>query len=151
MIAMSDDKVLPPALTGSVGFLMTKLSQRLIHASGKCLSDLKVHVRHVGVMMLVSARGPMSQRAIGDAIPIDRTTMVGVVDDLERLGYATRTADPTDRRAALVALTDRGREVEREASGIVQAVEGEFLKSLSPRQQRQFRDMLSTLFQGEIL
>ena len=148
---MSDEKVLPPALTGSVGFLMTKLSQRLIQVSGERLSDLQVQVRHVGVMMLVSARGPMSQRAIGDAIPIDRTTMVGVVDDLERLGYATRTADPTDRRAALVGLTDRGREAVHEAHGIVQAVEGEFLKSLSPRQQSQFRDMLFTLCQGDIL
>ena len=148
---MSDDKALPPALTGSVGFLMTKLSQRLIQVSGVRLSDLKVHVRHVGVMMLILERGPMSQRAIGDAIPIDRTTMVGLVDDLERLGYATRTADPTDRRTALVVLTDRGREVVHEAYGIVQAVEGEFLKSLSPRQQSQFRDMLFTLFQEEIL
>jgi len=92
----------------------------------------------------------MSQRGIGDAIQIDRTTMVGLVDDLARLGFATRTADPTDRRAALVGLTDRGREIAHEAYGIVQAVEGEFLKALSPRQQSQFRHMLFTLFQGEI-
>ncbi len=147
---MSDEKALPPAMTGSVGFLMSKLSQRLINVAGVRLSDLKLQVRHVGVMMLVLERGAMSQRAIGDAIQIDRTTMVGLVDDLARLGFATRTADPTDRRAALVGLTDRGREIAHEAYGIVQAVEGEFLKALSPRQQSQFRHMLFTLFQGEI-
>ena len=130
---------------------MSKLSQRLINVAGVRLSDLKLQVRHVGVMMLVLERGPMSQRAIGDAIPIDRTTMVGLVDVLVRLGFATRTADPTDRRAALVGLTDRGREVVHEAHCVIQAVEGEFLKSLSPRQQSQFRDMLFTLFQEEIL
>ncbi len=144
---MSDDKVLPPALTGSIGFLLSKLSQRLIQLSGVRLSDLKLQVRHVGVMMLVLERGPMSQRAIGDAIQIDRTTMVGLVDDLERLGFATRTTDPTDRRASLVSLTDRGLEVVHEAHGIVQAVEGEFLKLLPLQQRRQLQDMLFTLFQ----
>lgn len=40
---------------------------------------------------------------------LSKATVVHAVDELERLGYATREPDPTDRRAKLVTATDRGR------------------------------------------
>jgi DNA-binding MarR family transcriptional regulator len=42
---------------------------------------------------------------------MDAGTLVRVVDDLERLGYARRTLDPADRRVRRIVLTDAGREV----------------------------------------
>jgi DNA-binding MarR family transcriptional regulator len=38
-----------------------------------------------------------------------KQSMGELVDDLEKRGYVERRPDPTDRRARLVALTDRGR------------------------------------------
>lgn len=39
---------------------------------------------------------------------LDRTTMVAVVDDLERLGYAHREQSTTDRRKRVVSPTRSG-------------------------------------------
>jgi DNA-binding MarR family transcriptional regulator len=36
-----------------------------------------------------------------------------IVDDLERLGYLERFPDPTDKRAKLIRLTDKGLEAQR--------------------------------------
>jgi DNA-binding MarR family transcriptional regulator len=46
---------------------------------------------------------------------LTKATVVHAVDELERLGYVTRTPDPTDRRAKLVITTARGREAEQVA------------------------------------
>lgn len=46
---------------------------------------------------------------------LTKATVVHAVDELERLGYATRVPDPTDRRAKLVIATPRAREAEEVA------------------------------------
>lgn len=43
---------------------------------------------------------------------LTKATVVHAVDELERLGYVTRRADPTDRRAKLVMMTARGHQAE---------------------------------------
>lgn len=47
----------------------------------------------------VAARAGITKQAVGQ-----------LVDELEALGYVTRVVDPSDARARLVVLTDRGRE-----------------------------------------
>jgi DNA-binding MarR family transcriptional regulator len=49
-----------------------------------------------------SERGSLSQQAIGERLRIDRTTMVALIDDLERGGYVKRERNPHDRRAYVI-------------------------------------------------
>ena len=52
--------------------------------------------------------------------------MLELVDDLERLGYAERRPDPSDRRAKLVTLTETGRGAMRLAQHIIADLEAEY-------------------------
>ena len=61
--------------------------------------------------MVIDAEGPMSQRALGRRLRIDKSPMVGVLDDLERLGLAERRRRPSDRRIQAIHLTPKGRRV----------------------------------------
>jgi len=146
---MTDKIRVPKALEGSVGFLLSKLSQRLVQTAADRLPNLKIQARHVGVMTVVSEWGPSSQKTIGDTLQIDRTTMVGLVDELESLGLVTRSPDPADRRAALVNLTSDGGRVLRTAWTIIESLEANFLRPLSAKQRAQFLVMVKTLFHGE--
>ena len=56
----------------------------------------------------------MSQRALGRRLRIDKSPMVGVVDDLERLRLAERRRSPADRRVQAIHLTEKGRRVLQE-------------------------------------
>ena len=51
----------------------------------------------------------MTQKALEDMLRIDRTTMVALIDDLERTGFVIRQCHPRDRRAFLVWPTESGR------------------------------------------
>lgn len=55
-----------------------------------------------------------------------RPSMAEIVDELERDGWVERVPDPTDGRAKLVRLTDRGRELVREALRNVREMEDEY-------------------------
>ena len=57
----------------------------------------------------LQADGPARISDLARLEGVTQPAMTGLVNRLESEGLVTRTADPTDARAALVALTDPGR------------------------------------------
>jgi DNA-binding MarR family transcriptional regulator len=60
------------------------------------------------VVWLLHHRGPTTQRALAEALEVTPRNVTGLVDGLVATGFVTREPHPTDRRATLVSLTDRG-------------------------------------------
>ena len=60
--------------------------------------------------MVASSDGPR-QRELAEAMGVEDATMTRHLDRLEADGLVTRRRDPADRRAFLVELTARGRNV----------------------------------------
>lgn len=71
-----------------------------------------------------------------------------VVDALEAQGLVARTADPDDRRAVFVGLTDRGREVALEIRSARKAQTETLLEELSEADRAQLRTSLLTLLEA---
>jgi DNA-binding MarR family transcriptional regulator len=146
---MSQDPELPNFLATSLGFLLGKLSQRLVRQAEDALSGLGLQAKQVGVLTLIADSGPKSQKEIGDRLEIDRTTMVSLLDSLERDELVARKPDPFDRRAFLVTLTAKGKRALGKAHEIVIATEQKFLLRLSDGERRQLLILLTTLFNGD--
>lgn len=60
------------------------------------------------VLWLLHEHGPLRQRELAEAIGVTPRNVTGLVDSLERDGFAVREPHPDDRRAALVSLTGKG-------------------------------------------
>jgi DNA-binding MarR family transcriptional regulator len=56
-------------------------------------------------------------------------SMGEVVAELEQRGFLERTADPADKRARLVSLTDAGRELVRTAVEVIEGIERDWTAS----------------------
>ncbi|MFC0865710.1 MarR family winged helix-turn-helix transcriptional regulator [Sphaerimonospora cavernae] len=101
------------------------------------------------VLMAVDALGPQSQQQLARAHDIDRTTMVSVVDGLERLGLVRRSRDPDDRRKYAVALTAEGQSLLRhKLEPAMLAALDDFLSPLTPDEREQFNRLLWRLVHG---
>lgn len=61
----------------------------------------------------------MSMSELATAMNMDPPNITVLVDDLEALGLARRRQHPTDRRAKIVELTQKGRETARRAESIL--------------------------------
>ncbi len=70
-----------------------------------------------------------------------------LVDYLEERGYLERRPDPTDRRAALVCLTERGWAQIRAALAIIAGLEQEWTTALGEQRMEQLRELLTELRQ----
>jgi DNA-binding MarR family transcriptional regulator len=71
--------------------------------------------------------------------------MGGLVDELEALGYVERRPDPTDRRAKLIVLTDRGRACVAAGIATIDGIEDRITATLGERGHRQLRTLLRKL------
>jgi len=105
---------LPPSLTHWPGYLTSFIADHAAERFEQALQAEGIRSRHASVLVVIDAEGPMSQRALGRRLRIDKSPMVGVVDDLERLRLAERRRSRTDRRVQAIHLTETGRRVLRE-------------------------------------
>jgi DNA-binding MarR family transcriptional regulator len=62
----------------------------------------------IGLVQQLHRAGPMSQRQLSEKLGCTARNVTGLVDAVEALGLVKRHRHPTDRRAVLVCLTDKG-------------------------------------------
>ena len=98
------------------------------------------------VLNYLQARDGAIQQQIGSAMGIDPSTMVSLVDQLERAGLAKRRPHPQDRRAREVLLTPTGRQALEQARALAEQVEDDVLQGLSPAERRQLVTLLRKAF-----
>lgn len=68
-----------------------------------------------------------------------------LVDELEKRGYVERHPDPDDRRAALVVITDRGREEIAAARRVIAQIEREWENRIGSERMAIVREALEEL------
>jgi DNA-binding MarR family transcriptional regulator len=95
-----------------------------------------------GLLNVIGAREGAIQQELGAAMGIDRSTMVALIDQLERAGLAKRRPHPKDRRAREVLITPKGRRTLERARALAAGVEGDVLRGLAPAERRRLFTLL---------
>jgi MarR family transcriptional regulator, transcriptional regulator for hemolysin len=127
-------------ITGLLNMAGHALTNRLAAALADV--DLTPRMQCVLVHALEDER---TQIQLAELADLDKTTMVGTVDELEKRGYAERRPSATDRRARIIAVTEKGRAAAEEGQRIVDEVHREALAFLQPDDQPGFVDALGQL------
>ncbi len=131
-----------PALSGSLHYLLKHALLRLADLTGPALAPFGINGRECAVLTAIDERTPPSQQEVAERMGVDRTTMVTLVDDLEKKGLVQRRPDPLDRRKNVVVLTDAGRTTLEGATRAVEEAERRFLGPLSGDEAAAFREAL---------
>ncbi|RYG75529.1 MarR family transcriptional regulator [bacterium] len=132
---------IPPALGQWTATLLSRAAQQMREGFEERIAELGLKSKHYGTLILLKD-GPLTQVEIGRSLWVDRTTMVGLVDDLMRLGLVDRAPHPEDRRAHAVTLTSQGQEVLEEATKAVDATEADCFAPLTSDEREQLRALL---------
>jgi DNA-binding MarR family transcriptional regulator len=94
------------------------------------------------LLNVLGAREGAIQQEIGQAMGIDPSTMVSLIDQLERAGLAKRRTHPKDRRAREVSITPKGRRTLERARGLATQVEDDVLRGLSATERSRLLTLL---------
>lgn len=138
---------LPAPLMIWTSFLLRQASLRVQTQVAEALVSLGLRPTH-NAALTVLADGPLSQVALAAQLQIDRTSMVGLLDELEHMGLVRRQRNPRDRRAHEVTLTAQGRVLLAHAHAQVTIADAIFFASLSAAELEQLRSLLVRLIQA---
>lgn len=98
------------------------------------------------VLNYLQANEGAIQQQVGSAMGIDPSTMVALVDQLERAGLAKRRPHAQDRRAREILLTPKGRRTLERGRALARTVEADVLQGLSPAEREQLVTLLRKAF-----
>jgi DNA-binding MarR family transcriptional regulator len=98
-----------------------------------------------GVLSLIEANPGLSQTALAAAIGTDRSTMVPILDRLEKRALVERRAVPGDRRRHALALGEQGRKLLAKFRDAVLAHEQRITADLSPSERELLLSLLERL------
>ena len=107
--------------TADLVFLLSQAAHALQTEMTAKLAELGVTPR-MHCVLYHALGGEFTQIQLAEQCALDKTTMVVTMDALEKAGLAERRPSPTDRRARIIAVTERGRASwSREGDAIVDA------------------------------
>lgn len=107
--------------------------------------------RHIIALSVLHERGPLSQQALGEALCLDPSNVVGLLNELEERALVARQRDPADRRRHIVSVSQAGASRLAESDADLTRVEDALLAALSPAERAQLHDLLTRAVGGSVL
>ncbi|WP_027341571.1 MarR family winged helix-turn-helix transcriptional regulator [Hamadaea tsunoensis] len=92
----------------------------------------------------------LTQRELADLCGLDKTTMVVVIDKLEKEGLVERRPSSVDRRAWIINVTPKGRKVLGKADVVIERTQAEILSTIDPAVRDGLVGGLSQLVHGRL-
>jgi DNA-binding MarR family transcriptional regulator len=111
---------------------LARVGRRAAEAS---MSPGGLRPRHLIALKLLSEHGPTSQQGLAEALRLDPSNVVGLLNELEERGLITRRRDPVDRRRHIVELSAAGAGELCLAQARLSRVEDDLLSALSAEER----------------
>ena len=122
--------------------LLDHLARRMRAPSEDVLAAVGLRPRQLVTLTVLRDHGESGQQLLAGILHIDRTNLVGLLNELEQTDLITRRRLPTDRRRHIVELTGAGHQKLAEAELALAAVENEILAGLSHDQREALYQLL---------
>jgi MarR family transcriptional regulator for hemolysin len=141
--------MVPSRTAPDLSYLLDHTSHALRTRMAAALGEIGLTARMHCVLVhaLEEERTQIQLAELGD---MDKTTMVVTVDALEKEGLAERRPSRTDRRARIIAVTEKGAEVARRSRQIVDSVHEETLAVLTEEEREVLLRALERLAEGPL-
>jgi DNA-binding MarR family transcriptional regulator len=135
----------PFALADDLGLILSRLGTVTRLRLADALSPLGVTMRQFAVLRALEAHQGLSQAELGERLQIDASSIVLVLDDCQKAGWAERRPDPSDRRRYALHLTPTGRRVLMRAREAASRAQEQLFAPLSPKQRVELSGLLALL------
>jgi len=122
---------------------------RLTRAKAEAaLAPLGLRPRHLVALTVLRDQGTASQQELAGILRLDKTNLVGLLNELEDDGLVIRERSAEDRRRHNVTLTAAGTERLEAAEVELRSVEDDVLAALDQEQRDTLYELLQIATQG---
>ncbi len=133
---LTDEALTPPMLIGRIA---------TVHGCKLNLRDAAQITQHNScrlILMSLAHEENVTQLQISQSTGLKPPTVSVAIKKLESEGYVVRTTDEDDMRAVRVSLSDKGRELEREAYALLDRIDAAMMAGFTDEETETLRRLL---------
>jgi DNA-binding MarR family transcriptional regulator len=146
---MSSINLEPPKLARELvansGFLLARLGVVFKHRALARVELEGFEPNHYSVLAILAEGDRETQSTIAEALGLDPSRLVNLLDSLEERALIARHRDPLDRRRHVVRITPEGIGALDRLRALAQALADEFLAPLTPEDRDTLQRLLLQL------
>jgi DNA-binding MarR family transcriptional regulator len=132
-------------LAASSGFLLARLGLAFKTKAIARVEQAGFELYDYSVLAILGEGVRETQSTIADALAVDPSRLVALLDSLEERGLIVRQRDPQDRRRHVVSITDEGTRVLAQLRRMSKELEDAFLAPLDAESRETFHELLLQL------
>jgi DNA-binding MarR family transcriptional regulator len=132
-------------LTELLGYQLRRAQSSVFDDFMKSMKDSQITPGQFGVLILIDENSGLNQSTLAKALGIERSTMVGVIDGLEKRDLVERQKSPIDKRAHALTLTTKGRSLLATVKPNVEKHEQRIVGDLSDAEVKTLMSLLKRL------
>ena len=138
-----------PVLLGRLehllGYTLRRAQVRVFQDFEAEMQELGLTPGQLGTLLLIEANRGLSQSELGTALGIDRSSVVPLIDRLQRRGWVRRAARASDRRAHALELSASGAALLARLTPRLEAHEARIASSLTAAERKSLFDLLARI------
>ena len=150
MTATYTESVIPiePQATAPAGatrstVLITRMARAMRRQFEQAVAPLGLRSRHLVALTHLSDHGPTAQQTLKDALGLDASNLVALLNELEDADLVVRSRDRADRRRGIIELSAEGERVLATVDRAFAAVDDEALAALTSDERETLNELLA--------
>lgn len=132
-------------LTSFVGYMLRRAQLVVFEDFIGSMAAVGLRPASFSALCVIKANPGSTQTAVSEALGLQRTNLVAIIDALEERGLARREPAPNDRRSHALFLTDAGEKLLADAMEVQAEHEARVLTRLRPREREQLLHLLQRM------
>ena len=135
-------------LDDCVGFITNKVSKKISDVFNEKLSDYDVTRVQWIALYFLGRYEYINQSELAEKMDIKKSTMVRLIDRMEKEGYVRREKDIKDRRITYICLTELGKNSREELLPFGEEFSNLIIRDISDEDMKIFKKVLNKLFEN---
>lgn len=126
-----------------LGYALRRAQVRVFQDFEAEMNELGLTPGQLGALFLIEANRGLSQSELGAALGIDRSSVVPLIDRLQKRGWVRRAARASDRRAHALELAPAGTALLTRLLPRLEAHEARIAAAMQPGERKRLFELLA--------
>jgi DNA-binding MarR family transcriptional regulator len=132
-------------MTPNIGYLLSDNSRQLRRLFDERVRGLGLTAAQARLLLSLEKFPDSNQAFYADRIEVEPITLTRLVDRMEDAGWIERRADPTDRRARILHLTEKAQDIVVPLRQIVEGLVEDILEGIDAGDRVRLAALLETI------
>lgn len=132
----------------TIGYFSTYSNRKMIRYLSLQLEEYDITLEQWTILAKLPGQQAVNQKQLSVLVDKDPTTLVRILDILERKQLVRRRVSKEDRRAFLILITDKGKVLKKLITPVIEAAFLRILDDISTEKLQIFHEVLSKMNQN---